>query len=273
MSQNPYPHDPFAAQPDAPQQPDVPQPDAPQPPVAPEQAAAPEQPVQPVEPVQSGAPQPPVEPAAQHPHDPYAYEPAPGAAAQPDPAAQPVQQPYTAQPQYAQQSPYGQQTPSPQGAQPQHPSHPGGPMNLDQPPAQLKGAYRGPLSGEPVSESDSKMWAMFAQLSAIVGYVIGMGMLGWLGPLIIFLVYKDRDRFVRYNAAEALNAAIATVIAEIALFIVISFIALITFGIGSFLYFLVGAPALVHVVFAILGAVKANQGEYWNYPVNIRLVK
>jgi uncharacterized Tic20 family protein len=114
---------------------------------------------------------------------------------------------------------------------------------------------------------------MFAQLSAIVGYVIGAGFLGWLGPLIIFLVYKDRDRYVRYNAAESLNAAIATLIAEIALGVVITFLTIITFGIGSVLYVLIGVPALLHIIFAIIGAVKANQGEWWNYPLNIRFVK
>lgn len=146
-------------------------------------------------------------------------------------------------------------------------------MNPDQAPAHVKGVFDGPLTGQPTTESDTKLWAMFAQLSAIVGYVIGAGFLGWLGPLIIFLVYKDRNRFVRYNAAEALNAAIATLIVEIALAIVFTIITVITLGFGSVLFALIGVPALVHVVFAIIGAVKAYQGEWWNYPVNIRLVK
>ena len=139
-------------------------------------------------------------------------------------------------------------------------------MNPDQAPAHVKGVFDGPLIGQPTTESDTKLWAMFAQLSAIVGYVIGAGFLGWLGPLIIFLVYKDRNRFVRYIAAEAL-------IVEIALAIVFTIITVITFGFGSVLFALIGVPALVHVVFAIIGAVKAYQGEWWNYPVNIRLVK
>ena len=146
-------------------------------------------------------------------------------------------------------------------------------MQFDQPPAHLKGVFDGPLPGQPTTDSDAKLWAMFAQLSAIVGYVIGAGFLGWLGPLIIFLVYKDRNRFVRYNAAEALNAAIATLIVEIALAIVFTIITVITFGFGSVLFALIGVPALVHIIFAIIGAVKAYQGEWWNYPVNIRLVK
>ncbi|MGO1900091.1 MAG: DUF4870 domain-containing protein [Brachybacterium sp.] len=42
---------------------------------------------------------------------------------------------------------------------------------------------------------------------------------------------------------------------------------------GWALYPLVGLPALLQLIFSIIGAVKANQGEYWTYPVNLRLVK
>lgn len=165
------------------------------------------------------------------------------------------------------QAPYGAPQGGPQGyTGDAHPS--AGPL-----PPGFSGAYDGPLSGQPVSPSDSRMWSMFAQLSAVLGYVIGAGFLGWVGPLIIFLVYKDRDRYVRYNAAESLNAAIATLIAEVVLTIVISILAVITLGIGSILFPLVWVPALLHVIFAIIGAVKANQGVWWNYPLNIRLVK
>jgi uncharacterized Tic20 family protein len=279
MSQTPHPHDPFGTEPGTPatdalpEQPaerpasdhlDIDAPDAPAPQ---EQAAATSDP-------------------AVHPHDPYARSvgsPQPHGAAEPEavPAAAPhapQQSPYAPQP--APHDPYAQQA-APQ-PQPQHPvpypapqghSHAGGTMPLDQAPAHLKGVFDGPLTGQPISDSDSKLWAMFAQLSAIVGYVIGAGFLGWLGPLIIFLVYKDRDRYVRYNAAESLNAAIATLIAEIALGVVITFLTIITFGIGSVLYVLIGVPALLHIIFAIIGAVKANQGEWWNYPLNIRFVK
>ncbi|MEE1617272.1 DUF4870 domain-containing protein [Brachybacterium sp. J153] len=242
---------------------------------------------------------------SEHPHDPFAREseasaapefPAAstqpvGASAEPAPSAEPstapaAADPYAAAPQtpapsadpYAAPAGGAPSGSAPYGDAPQQPTQPvppssGAPMSFDQAPAHIKGVYPGPLPGQPASDSDAKLWSMFAQLSTIVGYVIGAGFLGWLGPLIIFLVYKDRNRFIRFNAAEALNAAIAVFIAEIALSIVITIIAIVTFGIGSVLYVLVAVPAILHIVFAILGAVKANQGEWWNYPLNIRLVK
>src|SRR5699024_3230925 len=88
-----------------------------------------------------------------------------------------------------------------------------------------------------------------------------------------FLVYKDRDRYVRYNAAEALNAAIAVAILSVVLWIGIAIIGVITLGIGFLLSPIAYIPAVVHCIFAIVGAVKSNQGAGCNYPVIRGLVK
>ena len=245
MSQNEYPHDPFGGRPAS--DPSAPADQAPE-----AGGAAP----------QTGAPQ-----------SPYAAPSAAGAGQSPYGA------PSASGP--GQQSPYG--APHPQGApggapggQQQYAQ--GGPAGGPHPsaapiPPGFQGMYEGPLTGQAVSASDSRMWSVLAPLSAVLGYVVGAGFLGWVGPLIIFLVYKDRDRYVRYNAAESLNAAIATVIAEIVLTVVITILAVVTLGFGSLLFPIVWVPALLHVIFAIIGAVKANQGTWWNYPLNIRLVK
>jgi uncharacterized Tic20 family protein len=141
------------------------------------------------------------------------------------------------------------------------------------PPPNVKGVSTAPMTGQAATESDVKLWSMLAQLSSVIGYVISVGILGWLGPLIIFLVYKDRNRFIRYNAAEALNAAIAVVIADIVLAIVFGVFTLLTLGFGSPIFVLLGVPTILHIIFAIIGAVKANDRTWWNYPLNIRLVK
>lgn len=222
-----------------------------------------------------------------HPHDPFARDIEPN----PEPAPQPSADPYAAP-----QSPYAapqdhaaaqDQHSAPQQDQYAAPQDQYSAPQQDQRWAQ-QGQYAapgagsasgapdvhgGPLTGPAVNPSDSRMWAMFSQLSAVLGHVISWGVLGWVGPLIIFVMYKDRDRLVRHHAAEALNGAIAVVIAEVVLSIVLGIFTLITFGIGSVLLILVPVPALLHVIFAIIGAVKANQGEYWKYPLNLRLVK
>ena len=237
MSQTPHPHDPFGTEPGTPA----------------EQAA-------------------PTSDPALHPHDPFAYGPDASRA----PAAQSAGEPATQAPHLAAPAPApaGHSAYQAPGAAPYGAPGgvPGGELP-DQPMPGTKGVHEGPLSGQPLSRSDSRMWGMFSQLAVVLGHVVSWGFLGWVGPLIIFVMYKDRDRFVRFHAAEALNGAIAVVIAQIVLTIAVTIFGALSFGIGWALYPLVGLPALLQLIFSIIGAVKANQGEYWNYPFNIRLVK
>lgn len=141
----------------------------------------------------------------------------------------------------------------------------------DAPPSAAPHVSDAPMTGEPVKDSEATMWAMFSHLAVVLGHFAAV--LGWVGPLVIFLMYKDRNRFIRFHAAEALNGAIATLVLSIALSIVLTITAVVTLGFGSFLMPLAGAPQLVQIIFAIIGAVKANNREWWSYPVNLRFVK
>lgn len=197
---------------------------------------------------------------------------APQGAAAPDPFAA-SQGPGQQGPEAAYGAPHGQPYAPPQG-QPfagQAQGQPGGTQFSETPPPGTKGVFAGPLSGQPTTPGDARTWAMLAQLSVVIGHVVSIGFLGWVGPLIVFLMYKDRSRFVRFHAAEALNGAIAVLISSVVLTIAIGIFAVITLGIGSLAFPLVGLPALIQLIFAVIGAVKANQGEWWNYPLNIRL--
>jgi len=86
---------------------------------------------------------------------------------------------------------------------------------------------------------------------------------GFLAPLIIYLVNGDKDPFVRHHAAESLNFQITVTIAFLAS-IVLMFVL-----VGLLLLPAVWVTA---IVFQIIGAVRANRGEWWRYPINIRMV-
>lgn len=122
-------------------------------------------------------------------------------------------------------------------------------------------------SPAPMTPADERMWGMFGHLSAIAATFIS---LPFLGPLIIFLVYKDRNGFVRGHSAEALNMTISFVVYEFVLGVVCSVLALVTFGLA---YALMVVPAVVFLVCAILGAVAANSGRVYRYPLIFRLVR
>ncbi|HTF39119.1 MAG TPA: DUF4870 domain-containing protein [Propionibacteriaceae bacterium] len=133
----------------------------------------------------------------------------------------------------------------PQGYQPQQYGQPGYP--------QQPYAYAGPT---PVSESDEKTWGIISHIS--------IPFFGFIGPLIAYLLYKDRSAWLKQTTTEALNFSILYSIAY-----VISVIT-ITFVIGLILWPLVFIVALI---FCILGTIAANKHEFYRYPINIRFIK
>ncbi len=125
------------------------------------------------------------------------------------------------------------------------------------------------MSGEPVPESpstpasssalitqDEKLWAMLAHLAGLLGYVGGI--LQYVAPLVIYLVYKDKSRFVAFHALQSLYFQLAVLVASIAL----GAVAIATCGIGAGLLVALGVGAIVYVIVA---AIKANQGEWFEY--------
>jgi hypothetical protein len=146
--------------------------------------------------------------------------------------------------------PYGQAPPPPPARSPGGYGQPGAPYEQARPP--LPGEYAtGPLMSDP----DQRLWATLAHLSGLV--------LSIIGPLVIYLLMKDRGRFVRSQALEALNFQITVLIA------VIVSSALIFVLIGLVLLPIVGVAAFVLM---ILAGIAANRGEEYRYPLTLRLV-
>ncbi|WP_313415841.1 DUF4870 domain-containing protein [Stenotrophomonas sp.] len=94
-----------------------------------------------------------------------------------------------------------------------------------------------------------------------------LGIFTWfIGPLIIWLINKDDagKAFVTDQAKEALNFQITITIAML-ICIVLTIVI-----IGGILAPIVG---ILNLVFCIIAAVKANNGEAYRYPFALRLVK
>jgi hypothetical protein len=109
--------------------------------------------------------------------------------------------------------------------------------------------------------ADERQWAMFAHLSALIGFIIPFGNL--LGPLIIWLMKKETMPFVDQQGKEALNFQITVTIA-----MVVSAI-LIIVVIGFVLMFVIGLAALI---LTIMAGIKANEGVAYRYPFTLRLI-
>jgi uncharacterized Tic20 family protein len=135
--------------------------------------------------------------------------------------------------------------------------------NMPPPPAPVSGSpmmgydsAAGPIE----TNKDARMWGMLAHLSALVGL---LSIPPVVGPLVVWLVKRNEHAFVDDQGKEALNFQITMFIA-----LLISG-ALICVGIGLILLPIVG---IVDLIFVIIAAVKANNGERYRYPFNIRLV-
>lgn len=116
-----------------------------------------------------------------------------------------------------------------------------------------------PPAGVPSAEE--KQWALFAHLSALVGYIIPFGSI--IGPLIIWQIKKNEMPFVDDQGKEALNFQITMAIAAIVC------IVLMLVLIGFLLIWIVG---LVDLIFIVVAAIAANNGQAYRYPFNLRLI-
>ena len=118
--------------------------------------------------------------------------------------------------------------------------------------------HASPLPGAPpiTISQDDKLWAMLAHLAGLAGYLGGV--LQYVAPLVIYLVYKDKSQFVAFHALQSLYFQLAVLVAGI----IAGLITFVTCGVGAPLLVGIGVGALVYVIIA---AIKANQGEWFEY--------
>jgi len=147
------------------------------------------------------------------------------------------------------------QSQQPLGSPPPYSGQPAPP-----PPGQVP-VYGRPVQA-PMSPADQRNWALATHLSPFVASFLGG--LTFLGPLVLYLVFKDRGVFVRRHSAEALNFQLTMWLG-----LIISIPLIFVFFLGL----LTGAAILVAMLVChILGAVAANEGRDYRYPFTIHFV-
>jgi uncharacterized Tic20 family protein len=97
---------------------------------------------------------------------------------------------------------------------------------------------------------------------ATLVHVLGI-FTGFLGPLVVYLVARADQPFTKHHAAEELNFQITLFIAYVVSFVLM----LVLIGFVTFLVTWIGS-----IVLMIMASLAANRGEWYRYPVNIRLV-
>lgn len=105
--------------------------------------------------------------------------------------------------------------------------------------------------------ADEKQWGLFAHLSGIL--------LGFLGPLIVWMMKKEESRFLEDQGKEALNFQLNLLLHMI----VLTVVSVATCGFGALLFL---PWAAYIIVMPILGGLKANSGERYRYPATWRMI-
>lgn len=106
--------------------------------------------------------------------------------------------------------------------------------------------------------SDTNMWGMFIHLSLFCGYIIPLA--GMVVPIVLWQIKKNDSAIIDQHGRVVVNWILTEFILGI--------------GFGLLCLVLIGIPLLivlimVGIIFPIIGAVKANDGEVWRYPFSI----
>ncbi len=119
-------------------------------------------------------------------------------------------------------------------------------MSATPPPPPPQQPYGG--QAQSLSPADEKLWATLIHIGGIL--------FNWIPALVGYLVLKDRGPFIRSHTATALNFQITLFIGYVV----------------GWILSIVGIGRVLNIVFSIIAAIKANQGQFYTYPVAIKFV-
>ncbi|MDD5195243.1 MAG: DUF4870 domain-containing protein [Candidatus Omnitrophica bacterium] len=115
---------------------------------------------------------------------------------------------------------------------------------------------------QPDPDSQARTMAMLCHLSALSGYLVPLGNI--IGPLVVWLINKDRFPLVEAEGKKALNFHISmiiyTLVSIVLCFLLIGFVLLAAIGIFV-------------LIMIIVASVKTSNGEEFNYPLAIKFLK
>jgi uncharacterized Tic20 family protein len=140
------------------------------------------------------------------------------------------------------------------------------------PPAAPPPAGMPPLASQPLSPSDERTWAMLAHLTVLLNLVTVI--LGVIAPLVIYLIYKDRSRYVAFHAMESfvfqLIAWAGAGLLISGMWAVTGALSAILIGVlcvpfALILSLIVGVLPIVALIYGVYGAIEANQGKDFRY--------
>ena len=111
---------------------------------------------------------------------------------------------------------------------------------------------------EPVLQRETNQWAMFIHFSILAGWVVPIG--GLIVPIILWQMKKDELPGIVPHVHVVLNWIVTSLVYALICFV----LTFLIIGIFGFM-----ALGIATIIFAIVGGIRANEGELWEYPGTI----
>ena len=128
------------------------------------------------------------------------------------------------------------------------------------------------LPPQPLAPGDERTWGMLSHLSVLLNLITGFG--GPIAALIVYMVYKDRSRFVAYHALQSmvfqliwwyggglLIGAMWAIVGALSAIV----IGVVLIPLALPMTCILALLPLGAVVYGIVGAVQTNQGQDFKY--------
>ncbi len=121
----------------------------------------------------------------------------------------------------------------------------------------------------PLSQSEERTWAMLAHLSILLNLITGF--LGPITALIIYLVFKDRSRYVAYQSMQSFifqlvfwigAGALAAILWIVSLIFSVLIVGLCLMPVA----FIISLVPFAALVYGVIAAIQCNEGvdfQYW----------
>lgn len=121
---------------------------------------------------------------------------------------------------------------------------------------------------QPLSPSDERTWAMLAHLSVLANLVTGF--FGPLVALVIYLIFRERSRYVAYQSLQSLVFQLIVWVGggliTGVVWTVVGILSAVIIGILCIpIACLVSIIPLAALVYGVVGAVETSQGKDFQY--------
>ena len=119
-----------------------------------------------------------------------------------------------------------------------------------------------PMQPSSLQTQEQRQMGMFLHLSQLASVVVPLA--GIVLPIVLWQTQKDKmpalDPHGKMVANWMISAVIYAVASVVLMFVLVGFLTIF-------------AVAAMSIIFPIIGAIKANNGELWEYPVTIKFIK